>query len=63
MRPQYARYGKAAPLKRNEEAVMLAERVVVIWDGRSRGTLYTLRFAEKMKKPALLVTLPPAETE
>lgn len=57
LRPQYARYGKGAPLKRNEEAVAIADRVLVIWDGRSRGALHTLRFAEKANKPITLVTL------
>ncbi len=57
LRPQYARYGKGAPLKRNEEALLLADRVLVVWDGISRGTRYTLRRAEEMEKPVILVTI------
>ena len=55
MRPDYARYGKCAPLKRNEEMVKLADAVLVIWDGISRGTKYTVDYAEKQGKRVILV--------
>jgi len=51
LRPRYERYGRAAPLKRNEEMVELADEVLVIWDGRSRGALYR-RICEKEKQKA-----------
>ena len=50
LRPDYARYGKSAPLKRNEEMVKMADVVLVIWDGVSRGTKYTVDYAEKQGK-------------
>lgn len=55
MRPAYARYGKGAPLKRNEEMVKLADAVLVIWDGKSRGTKYTAEFAKKEGKPVTVI--------
>jgi predicted Rossmann fold nucleotide-binding protein DprA/Smf involved in DNA uptake len=58
LRPQYARYGKGAPLYRNEEAVSLCDRVLVIWDGVSRGTQNTISLAKKANKPITLITLP-----
>lgn len=57
MRPAYARYGKGAPLKRNEEMVKLADAVLVIWDGKSRGTKYTADFAKKVGKEVTVVTV------
>ena len=57
LRPRYDLYGRAAPLKRNEQMVDMADAVLVIWDGRSKGTQYTVRYAKKMKKPTTLVTL------
>ena len=57
MRPAYARYGKGAPLKRNEEMVGLADAVLVIWDGVSRGTKYTAEFAQKQGKTVTVVTV------
>ena len=55
LRPDYARYGKSAPLKRNEEMVKMADVVLVIWDGVSRGTKYTIDYAEKQGKKVILV--------
>ena len=55
LRPRYDLYGRAAPLKRNEQMVDMADRVLVIWDGSSKGTQYTLQCAKKMNKPTVLV--------
>ena len=51
LRPKYEKYGKAAPLKRNEEMVDLCDEVLVIWDGTSRGTKHTIEYAKKKNKP------------
>ena len=55
LRPRYDLYGRAAPLKRNEQMVNMADAVLVIWDGRSKGTQYTLKYTKKMNKPITLV--------
>jgi len=55
MRPRYDLYGRAAPLKRNEQMIDLADAVLMIWDGVSKGTEYTLRYAQKRKKPLTLI--------
>ena len=55
LRPRYDLYGRAAPLKRNEEMVDMADAVLVVWDGRSKGAGYTLKYAQKMNKPTTLV--------
>ena len=55
IRPRYDLYGRAAPLKRNEQMVDMADAVLIIWDGISKGTLYTLNYAKKMNKPIMLV--------
>ena len=55
LRPQYARYGKAAPLKRNEQMVELCDEVLVIWDGTSRGTKHTIDLAKAKNKPLRVV--------
>ena len=61
LRPDYRRYGRAAPLKRNERMVELADALVIIWDGSSRGTDYTHNYAKQLGKPIDLVLL--AENE
>lgn len=57
LRPRYDKYGKAAPLKRNETMVDLADSVLIIWDGMSRGTVHTFKYAEAKKKAVTLLTL------
>ena len=55
LRPNYRLYGKAAPIKRNEVMVALADALIIVWDGVSRGTKYTLEYAKKKGKPVTLV--------
>ena len=57
LRPQYDRYGKVAPLKRNEEMVSLADEILVVWDGMSKGTAYTIRYAQKCGKPICVIQI------
>ena len=57
LRPRYDIYGRAAPLKRNEQMVEMADVVLVIWDGHSKGAKYTLNYAKKRNKPVTLVQL------
>ena len=55
MRPRYDLYGRGAPLKRNSEMVDIADAVLVVWDGKSKGAQYTLNYAKKKNKPLTLV--------
>lgn len=55
IRPQYDLYGRAAPIKRNELMTEMADAVLIIWDGYSKGTQYTLNYAKKMYKSITLV--------
>ena len=40
--PDYKRYGRGAPLKRNLEIIKYADIVVSFWDGKSKGTKYVI---------------------
>ena len=53
--PQYDTYGRAAPIKRNHEIVAYADRVLVFWDGKSRGTLSVIKEARRKGKPLQIV--------
>lgn len=55
LRPNYALNGKSAPLKRNEVMIDLADSVLVIWDGKSRGTKYTIDYAMKTGKSVTVI--------
>ena len=55
--PEYSKYRRSAPLKRNEKMVEYADCVLAFWDGKSRGTKYTVTYAEKIQKKTCVVTV------
>ena len=57
LRPEYSKYGKAAPILRNHVMVDLADAVLIIWDGRSRGTLSTINYAKEKDKELTLINI------
>lgn len=57
LRPRYDLYRRAAPLKRNEQMVELADSVLIIWDGRSKGTQHTIKYSKKLNKPLTIIEI------
>lgn len=55
LRPQYHIYKQGAPLKRNDQMVDIADYVLVIWDGVSRGTKHTIEYAKKRNKEISII--------
>ena len=55
IRPEYKKYGKAAPLKRNELLVQIADKILIVWDGVSKGTKYTIDYANKLNKDIQII--------
>ena len=53
--PDYQRYKRGAPLKRNQQIADYADQVLAFWDGQSRGTLYTINLFKKQNKPVTIV--------
>ena len=56
--PDYARYRRGAPLRRNYQIIDYADQVVAFWDERSRGTGHALKYAEQKGKPVTIITIP-----
>ena len=52
--PDYPHYGKAAPLRRNEQIVAQAELVIAFWDGTSPGTKHTINLCMQRNVPVQL---------
>ena len=46
--PDYSRYGRGAPLKRNEQIARECDLLIAVWDGKSRGTAHVVAFARKL---------------
>jgi predicted Rossmann fold nucleotide-binding protein DprA/Smf involved in DNA uptake len=55
IKPDYARYGKAAPMVRNSEIIKMAAKLIAFWDGESKGTLATVNMAKKAGKVVRVV--------
>ncbi len=55
--PDYARYKKGAPLKRNQQIADYADEVIAFWDGISRGTKSTIAMFEKSGKNVTVINL------
>lgn len=49
--PNYSKYGRTAPLKRNIEIIKSADLVLAFWDGKSGGTKYVINNCKKMNVP------------
>jgi len=56
IRPRYELYRRNAPLVRNREMIEMADFVLVIWDGASRGTKSSIDYAKKTGKQVLVIT-------
>ena len=57
IKPQYNIYGRGAPIKRNEEMIDMADEILVIWDGVSKGSDYTIKYAKKKNKNIKIITV------
>ncbi len=55
--PEYSRFGKAAPLKRNLRIIDYADRVIAFWDGKSRGTKYVIDSCKALNKAITVYVL------
>ena len=52
--PDYATYGRSAPIVRNRLIVEYVDEIYAFWDGSSRGTRYVVDYAAKVGKPCRL---------
>lgn len=54
--PDYAKYGRAATIRRNEQIVSMADYVLVLWDGKSRGSSFVMKYCIETNKPLKVLT-------
>ncbi len=55
--PDYEKYGRAAPIVRNKQIADSADRVIVFWDGISRGAAFVIDYCKRVKKLCTVVTV------
>lgn len=46
--PEYTRFGRSAPLKRNITIIEYSDIVIAFWDGKSRGTKFVIDNCRKL---------------
>lgn len=56
-KPDYETHGKSAPLVRNKLIAESCDMLIAFWDGSSRGTVFTWRYADKLGKPVKIYKL------
>lgn len=49
--PEYEKYGRGAPLRRNITIIEYADLVLAFWDGKSRGTKFVIDNCKKRNIP------------
>ena len=52
--PDYKKYGRSAPLRRNIRIIEYSDLVLAFWDGKSRGTKFVIDNCKKMGIPIMV---------
>ncbi len=55
--PDYEKYGRSAPLKRNIKIIENSDLTLAFWDGKSRGTKFVIDNCKKRGVPVIVHTL------
>lgn len=55
--PEYGKYGRSAPLKRNIQIIEYADEVLAFWDGKSTGTKHVIDNCEKLNKKVTVIQI------
>ena len=53
-KPDWERFGKSAGFLRNYDIIQDAELVVAFWDGTSKGTEHSIKYAKRINKPIII---------
>lgn len=49
--PEYQKYGRVAPLKRNLQIIDYSDMLIAFWNGKSKGTKHVIDSCKKKNKP------------
>ena len=52
--PDYKKYKRGAPIKRNMEIIENSDLVIAFWDGKSRGTKFVIEACKKQNKEIII---------
>lgn len=55
--PDYEKYKRGAPLKRNMQIIEYSDVVIAFWDGKSKGTKFVIDTCNKTGKEVVVFTI------
>ena len=55
--PEYSRYKRGAPHVRNRQIAEYSDEVLAFWDGKSKGTMRTVRLFKDLGKKTTVITI------
>lgn len=55
--PNYKIFGRRAPIERDKEMVEAVDIVFAFWDGKSKGTKFTIDYAKKINRKVIVHTI------
>ena len=55
--PDYSRFGRSAPILRDIEIVRNCDYLLAFWNGESKGTKFTIEYAQKFGKPVRIIRI------
>jgi predicted Rossmann fold nucleotide-binding protein DprA/Smf involved in DNA uptake len=56
-KPDLVRHGKSNPYAGNHSIIDASEQVVAFWDGKSRGTSHSIKYAQKTGKKVFIIPI------
>lgn len=54
-KPDWAKYGKGAGIKRNKQIIENCDQCIAFWDGKSKGTESGIKLSKQLNKPLHLI--------
>ena len=57
IKPDYDKYERIAPLVRNKKIADISDMVLAVWDGKSRGTKFTIDYAKQIGRPVKIIVI------
>ena len=48
--PEYVKYGRGAPILRNRSIVDYSDKVLIFWDGSSKGTKWVIDYCRRTNR-------------
>lgn len=63
MKPDWKTYGRAAGVVRNKQIIDSCDYCFAFWDNKSKGTLFNIKYCNKIGKPIKIINFIPFENK